>query len=258
MYTQEDVRKVQMRLLDIAKAIKEILERHDIPYFITYGTLLGAVRHKGFIPWDDDFDFYLFDDTYAKAVECLKKELPADYFLENEESEPLYFHGWAHVKDIHSETKCELFPQDSSYAHKGISVDLYRTICMNESNYERYRAEEHLAYIERRRKHGLITEEDYRQRQEKQLAALELIKDKKPDETAKNIYSEISIYKNKGLYPDELFPLKQYQFEDTSFLGPNKPEAQLTRCYGDYMQLPPVDKRKPHYSEVIFFNKENK
>ena len=46
MYTQEDVKKVQARLIEMAKAIRDILETHNIPYFITYGTLLGAVRHK--------------------------------------------------------------------------------------------------------------------------------------------------------------------------------------------------------------------
>ena len=120
MYTQEDVKKVQARLLEMAKAIRDVLEAHNIPYFITYGTLLGAVRHQGFIPWDDDFDFYLFDDTYDMAIEVLRAELPEGLFVEDAKSEPKYFHGWAHVKDMNSYTECELFPQDGCYAHKGL------------------------------------------------------------------------------------------------------------------------------------------
>ena len=55
---------------------------------------------------------------------------------------------------------------------------------------------------------------------------------------------------------DEIFPLRHYEFEGMPFYGPNKPHAFLTRCYGNYLELPPIDKRTPHYSHVTFFNNE--
>ena len=127
MYNQEVIRKVQLRLLRMATIIRDILESNGIKYFITYGTLLGAVRHKGFVPWDDDFDFYLFDDEYDNAMKVLRDNLPNDLFLENWDSEPLYYHDWAHVKDINTIADYELFPGDGSYKHKGVNIDLYRT-----------------------------------------------------------------------------------------------------------------------------------
>ena len=70
-YTKEDIKVVQKELLKMGKAVCDILEKNQIPYFIALGTLLGAVRHQGFIPWDDDFDLFLFDNSYEKAINCL-------------------------------------------------------------------------------------------------------------------------------------------------------------------------------------------
>lgn len=253
MYTQNDVLKVQKRLLEMAIVIRDILEANDIPYFITYGTLLGAVRHKGFIPWDDDFDFYLFDESYDKAMNVLKRNLPKDMFLENWDSEPKYFHAWAHVKDMNSYTECDLFPQDGCYQHKGISVDLYRTKRIREKEENVYRLSEHLAYLNRRRQVGLIDEESYSVRSEDIKVKLSNEKEilLQQDDLGKEIYAFSVIY-NDRLYLDEVFPLKKYKFEDTFFYGPQKADALLSRCYGDFMQLPPVEKRHPHYSSVLF------
>ena len=73
-YPKETLKKVQGRLLEMAKSICSILEKNDIPYMLAVGTLLGAVRHQGFIPWDDDFDIFIFDDVYEDAIKCLRKE----------------------------------------------------------------------------------------------------------------------------------------------------------------------------------------
>ena len=119
MEMQVDIKRVQNRLFQMGQVIANILSTHNIPHMITFGTLLGAVRHGGFIPWDDDFDFFLFDDTYDEAIKILRNELPVDMFLEDDKSEPKYFHGWAHVKDLNSEVYCEQFPQDNLYEHHG-------------------------------------------------------------------------------------------------------------------------------------------
>ena len=147
MCTPEEVARIQSRLLEMAIAVRDILEKRQIPYFLTYGSLLGAVRHQGFIPWDDDFDLYLFDDSYDKAMTALREELPEDMFLEYWETEPKFFHAWAHVKDVHSRTECEFFPHDGHYAHQGISLDLYKVKRMPFSSVASYRLGENIAYL---------------------------------------------------------------------------------------------------------------
>jgi len=247
-----DIKRVQMRLLEMAKAIAKILEENQIRYFIAYGTLLGAVRHKGFIPWDDDFDFYLFDDEYSKAMSLLRSKLPAGMFLEDADSEPLYFHAWAHVKDEHSKASCLQYPHDSFYQHQGISVDLYCIKEMKEYELSHYLNEENRKYIERRKSKNLITLDDYENRMKKLLAdeAQETC-DKTKQRT---IYGFVSSYKCKYFIPDIIFPLKKYSFEDCEFFGPNDGDAYLHSTYGDYMQLPPVEQRHCHYDKVEFFD----
>jgi lipopolysaccharide cholinephosphotransferase len=246
-----DIKKIQNKLLEMGKSIADILEKHDIPYMIAYGTLLGAIRHKGFIPWDDDFDFYLFDDTYAQGIEYLRNELPADFFLEDEKSEPLYFHQWAHVKDLYSKAECSEFPQDSFYAHKGISIDLYFTKKMPLAEVDNYLISENEAYIKRRHNKNLIDEEDYIQRMAKLNEHKRIVQDN-PSKSLEEVYGMVSTYNCHTMKIDDIFPLKRYSFEDTTFCGPCCGEKILTDIYGDYMKLPPIDKRVSHYNSVVW------
>lgn len=231
--------------------IRDVLEKYYIKYFIAFGTLLGAVRHNGFIPWDDDFDFFIFDEDYDYAMEILRKELPENLFLEDMKSEPLYFHGWSHIKDNNSVCNCTLFPQDGLYAHKGISVDLYRLFKVKESKIDLFRNQQHLLYLERKINNGIMAYSDCRD-------TYENLRSKIAKEEGNCCESDVDIYTYPSaslknfILPKEIFPLKRYEFEGFSFYGPGDAVSILKRWYGQYMTLPPEDKRIPHYSDVSF------
>lgn len=242
------LQETQNRLLEMGKTIHNILERNQIPYMIAYGTLLGAVRHKGFIPWDDDLDLFLFGDSYDRAITVLRNELPDDMFLEDSESEPKYFHSWAHVKDSKTFARCELFPQDNVYSHHGISIDLYNIYAMDEAEIDQFRLEENLKYYKRRYKIGMMEEAEFFQKlcDIKERAAL--LSSQKKIVRPRPAYG--MVLNERVLYPEEIFPLRRYSFEDTEFYGPSNPDSILTRAYGEYMILPPEQNRVPHYSIV--------
>ena len=75
-----DIRPLQLRILDILMAVDKVCKEHNLRYYIIAGTLLGAVRHKGFIPWDDDLDIGMprtdYDLLMAHAAEWLRSKLP--------------------------------------------------------------------------------------------------------------------------------------------------------------------------------------
>ncbi len=254
MYSSDDIRKVQLRLLEMAVAIRNVLEKYGVPYMITYGTLLGAVRHKGFIPWDDDFDFYIISEQYDEVVDCLRKELPPDIFIEDGKSEPLYFHGWAHAKDVGTEAECVLFPQDNFYAHHGVCVDLYRAFRIKKSYDRVNRLKAHIEYLKRKLVKGFLDEEEYEKKknpleselmqEESRILSVNMLEDD-------DMIGFVSVHDDSMLV-DDVFPLRKYDFESTYFLGPKNADVLLKRCYGEYMQFPPVEKRKPHYSKVTF------
>ena len=251
----QDIVKTHKRLLEMAQEIKNIFEENNITYSITFGTLIGAVRHHGFIPWDDDFDFIIFKNEYKKAIDALRKKLPSDFFLEDSISEPLFFHAWPHVKDLNSIASRELYPNDGLYSHKGLSVDLYVADIVYERDIELFSLREKLEYHKRLHSVGILSDKEFKSFQEKTEKEIlqEEAKNQNTPSGDKQLF--LALPKRYRQIPmKDFFPLKQYVFEGVYFAGPDNADKILSRIYGDYMTLPPVEDRHPHYDNVLFLN----
>ena len=85
-------RKLQLKILDIVKDIDDVCKKNNIEYYILYGSALGAIRHKGFIPWDDDFDIGMTYDNYVKFLEVCEQQLDKNkYYVQTPDKEEDYY-----------------------------------------------------------------------------------------------------------------------------------------------------------------------
>ena len=117
------LRRVQMCELDILIEIRRVCEKLDIPYWMDYVSLLGAVRHKGFIPWDDDIDIGMLRVHYERFLREAPGELKEKYYLQTWTSDPDYGLPYAKVRD-ESTLFSERNDSDKN-KHKGVFVDIF-------------------------------------------------------------------------------------------------------------------------------------
>ena len=119
----EQIKAIQKCELEILSEIDRICVRHRIPYFAIGGTALGAIRHKGFIPWDDDIDIAMERNEYNRFLSYASKELGSSFFIQNIDSEPdspFYF-----TKIRKNDTQfVECYLKEAGI-HQGIFVDIF-------------------------------------------------------------------------------------------------------------------------------------
>jgi lipopolysaccharide cholinephosphotransferase len=262
-YPLKDIKCVQSRLLEMAVFVDYVFRKNNIAYSLAYGTLLGAVRHRGFIPWDDDFDIFVLDNDYDRAIAILQQELPNDIIVHNEQNDPIYWPCWSKLRDKFSETCAIGFPRDNLYKYKGICLDVYRLFSVRRGNIICSRRKGILKYWRTLFFYGgavlprfvclknLVTQ--YLKYWSSIIRKNFNSSNKNDSEVA--YYSQINWPINAGLNHEDVFPLQNIKFEGHDFLCFSSPEVFLTTVYGDFMKIPVFDKRKPHYSSVHFYGR---
>jgi len=110
------------KLLDMLLAIDDVCKKNNIQYWLDGGTLLGAYRHGGFIPWDDDIDIGVMRTDYPKLKQALSLELPSQFFLQTDDSEFNYNHAFIKVRDTQTSSSAKL---DSTYDQRGLFIDIF-------------------------------------------------------------------------------------------------------------------------------------
>ena len=253
----DDKRKLQSIILIIANEIDRICKENDIKYFMDSGTQLGAIRHGGFIPWDDDFDIGMRRSEFERFIDICRKTLNSEqFYLETAED---VGYGFSFAK-IHL-NKTEIIEDFSKNAkvHRGIFVDIfpYDNIPDFFINRKIFLFKNHIL------KNMIWIKENYGDeihRKQFQYKVLKLLGMAVPLAVLKQRREQLIQKYNRietrccftSDYPHNIFQciwlddIVRYPFEDTSFLGVRKYDELLQVLYGNYMEIPPIEKRIVH------------
>lgn len=265
MYSEDKtVAGAQHIMLEILKVVHRICEEHQIRYFLEGGTLLGAIRHDGFIPWDDDLDISMPREDYEKFLKLAPECLPQDMLLQTTAIEPAFRLPFAKIRK--KGTALLEFHEDGTEAyHHGIFIDIFPLdyykhswfICwMRWTNYVRGRR---LKYPKGTWKRLLVTVYTHyilfipiefshfvRYFFTKHK---EFFKDKNAEFMTFGLeYEEKNVTRTKDILPVKFV---DNVFEGYGFYLPANPQAYLKGCFGsDYMQIPPKEKQRTHAKEI--------
>jgi len=253
MIEQDVLRKAQLIMLDMLVEFDALCKKYQLRYWLDSGTLLGAVRHRGFIPWDDDIDLSMPVEDYTRFLEIAAGELSDDIFLQTSQTDPAFKFDYiklrsnkAGIVEFHEKDK------DLDY-HQGVFVDIFPmlTIENTESNKNMY--EQTMEQIRDVSSVSLHTPNG----KDKPVERAALVAALKEHHEGWAVGDGKVIY--GGEMPDvaawfdldKVFPLTTLEFENFSFPVPNDPSHYLDAIYSfDYRQLPPEDKRTIHAHSI--------
>ena len=257
-YMKKHLRAVQLKELEIMKAIHQVCEKNNIDYWLDGGTILGAVRHGGFIPWDDDIDIAMRKEDIPRFVEVAKRDLPDWLYLQTPEEDPSRL-PMIKIRDKNSFLVESSDDFSQSYP-KGLFVDIFplepypnvsKKFCkrvvkgynrsnaiLTASHYYSWRSVAELFYFGAKRAWFRLNW---------QIACAFSNKD--------TFFSNTLETNGYGIIHrrTDIFPTSTITFEGETFRAPANPDAYLKNIYGDYMKLPPEDKRHGH---AVFFMSE--
>src|SRR5699024_2273587 len=133
----KQLRKLQKEQMILLKEFDRICRKHNIAYYLHAGTLLGAVRHGGFIPWDDDIDLSMFRNDYNKLKSIMEKEIDMKkFFFQNQETDQHY--NWVFERLRLNNTVYKRVGQEHLKCHNGIFIDIFPLDNISENKFKQF------------------------------------------------------------------------------------------------------------------------
>ena len=275
-YDSDELKRLQKVEIDICKDIHEVCKKYDIGYTIAFGSLIGAIRHKGFIPWDDDMDIAMFREDYERFEKIFDKELSDKYYLMSSLRDKGYYgnvvkvekKGTTFINRHSNKMKCaqgifvDIFiydkvPQDAALFKKqcrksrflamliflycspfpeipikGIIGAVAKAVCF---------VAHYILHIVPKGNVFFY----------KKLEKICKLSDK--TESDEYIIYQDPYASGTLVNRSDIEPYKTISFDGEQLCIPNNYDKVLKNYYGDYMQLPPEDKRVNHAADILDF-----
>ncbi len=273
MEANEQLNKIHSLELKIALEIKRICEKNNIRYFMTAGTLLGAVRHGGFIPWDDDMDIGMMREDYEQFIKACKTDLGSEFFLQTWDTDPDYpfsfgkvrlkgthfVEGFSEKGGMHNGIFVDVFPFDNVpdnfreqkrqgrkyfickrllWIKKGMGTNMKRGSLNQVVKYYAFLIFAHLFRYESIKNYFKNVQTKYN-----------------GQNTMKVVTDGSYSYNKESLERKWVENLELVKFETEEFLSYKDRVEYLKYFYGDYMKLPPEEKRNRHLLRNVDFGR---
>lgn len=257
----KDRKKLWAVELDLLLKFDDVCKRHGLKYFLNSGSLLGAIRHKGFIPWDDDIDVEMPRDDYEKLL-SLSGEFEKPYFLQTPDTDKNSGYSFAKLHNTRTTMASERFVFQKMCF--GIFIDIFPYDNWIPSDTTSYDVIKYLAYenstFMRMSNPNLDVNDQLRVKEWSGIepaVAYDCIN--KIAQKYRNIETDtilvavcaLAKYEKKLKYKEDYKEAVMVDFEGFKFPVPIGYDRILTNLYGDYMEFPPVEKRGAWHKDVI-------
>ena len=270
-YDDETLKHLQQVELKILKYFIKICEEHNLTYYIYGGSLLGTIRHGGFIPWDDDIDVIMFRQDFEKLNEIMEKDIDEKYRFINVLNEKTYHYTFGRL--MLKNTVFDEWWADQVDFTQNIYIDIFILDNIPNNKFKRFIHKWKSFILNQLTQYSLIKFDNaskFKKIIQQIVYYLIKIMPISPYTIKKKCVNSFSRYEHEDCdevcdfpaicqmpvyYKTDWLPPKKAKFEDLEVNIPNNPDKILTRTYGDYMKLPPKDKRFRPAPEKIDFGK---
>lgn len=272
--TPEEFRQLQVTQIPLVSEVDRVCRKHNIRYTIACGTLLGAVRHKGYIPWDDDADITMLREDYEKFKQVAHEMDPSIAFFQDHYTDPEYL--WQYGKVRRTGTKYVRVGQEHIHCQTGISIDIFPLDDVPKSTFLQIMQDIDCYYLRKilYARVGKVSEKGFAKFRYKYLSLISVdhVYKRFEKHIAKSsnstpnrvrllgftsfgkLYTKHSLKERYSMPKEWFLERAEYDFEGLKVYGIKDYDAFLKYMYDDYMTLPPEEKRIPHapVSEIKF------
>lgn len=272
-YKTEELRRIQLLELDALKEIIFICDKLKIEYFLIGGTCLGAIRHDGFIPWDDDIDVGMRRNDYIRFLHEAPSELSSQFFLQTPDSDKESAYNYAKLRvngtvfveysvrnvNMHKGVYCDIFPFDEVPDDENLNLRQFRQLKLLHRLYYYHQTPDiaspprsftdYVRCLFRCASHCLIKTCISRQFLLKRINEVST----KYNGSGQSAVACLNFPNRKVEYIriDDLYPLKQHKFETILANVPKNSDVYLSTHYNDWWELPPEEDRVGHKPYIV-------